>query len=305
MRGKKGIALIFMLILVLTWGSSFILMKKALVVYPSNVLAAYRMTAALLVMIIPALYYLFKIPFKTFLLLTLSGVLANGLPAFLFAYAQKGIESYVAGILNGTTTLFTLIIGLLFFGYKAKWLSVAGVFAGIAGVIGLLAVAGGKSLSFNFSYGIYILIATTTYAININFIKRWLSNVPTLPMVSLVFFVTGVCSAVYLFGFTDFISITVNTPGSGYAILYMSILGVAGSALALLLYYHLIKVADILFVASVTYLMPVVSTLWGLEDGETLGVTHIAFILLILAGVFMVNYHDLMGKIKQRKNKKA
>ena len=94
MRGKKGISLLFMLILVLTWGSSFILMKKALVYYPSNIVAAYRMTAAFAIMLIPALIYIFRMPFKTFLLLTLSGILANGIPAFLFAYAQTGIESF-------------------------------------------------------------------------------------------------------------------------------------------------------------------------------------------------------------------
>ncbi|HPB02120.1 MAG: DMT family transporter [Bacteroidales bacterium] len=300
MRGNKGVSLLFMLILVLTWGSSFILMKKALVYFPSNIVAAYRMTAAFSIMLIPALIYIFKMPFKTFLLLTLSGILANGLPAFLFAYAQTGIESYVAGILNSTTTLFTLIIGIIFFSYKARLLSIAGVVIGFAGIVGLLAFAGDKTLSFNFSYGIYILIATTSYAININFIKRWLSNVPTLSMVSVVFFITGLFSTIYLFGYTDFIQITKTTAGSGFGILYMSILGIVGSAMALLMYYHLIKIADILFVASVTYLMPVVSTLWGLGDGEVLGLAHIAFILLILIGVFMVNYHDLMGKIKQR-----
>lgn len=300
MRGNKGVSLLFMLILVLTWGSSFILMKKALVYFPSNIVAAYRMTAAFSIMLIPALIYIFKMPFKTFLLLTLSGILANGLPAFLFAHAQTGIESYVAGILNSTTTLFTLIIGIIFFSYKARLLSIAGVVIGFAGIVGLLAFAGDKTLSFNFSYGIYILIATTSYAININFIKRWLSNVPTLSMVSVVFFITGLFSTIYLFGYTDFIQITKTTAGSGFGILYMSILGIVGSAMALLMYYHLIKIADILFVASVTYLMPVVSTLWGLGDGEVLGLAHIAFILLILIGVFMVNYHDLMGKIKQR-----
>lgn len=300
MRGNKGVSLLFMLILVLTWGSSFILMKKALVYFPSNIVAAYRMTAAFSIMLIPALIYIFKMPFKTFLLLTLSGILANGLPAFLFAYAQTGIESYVAGILNSTTTLFTLIIGIIFFSYKARLLSIAGVVIGFAGIVGLLAFAGDKTLSFNFSYGIYILIATTSYAININFIKRWLSNVPTLSMVSVVFFITGLFSTIYLFGYTDFIQITKTTAGSGFGILYMSILGIVGSAMALLMYYHLIKIADILFVASVTYLMPLVSTLWGLGDGEVLGLAHIAFILLILIGVFMVNYHDLMGKIKQR-----
>ena len=261
------------------------------------------MTAAFVIMLIPALIYVVKIPRKTFLLLTLSGVLANGIPSFLFAYAQTGIESYVSGILNSTTTLFTLIIGVIFFGYKAKLLSISGVIVGFTGIIGLLAFAGGKSLSFNFGYGGYILVATFTYAININFIKRWLSDVPTLQMVSMVFFVIGIFSSIYLFGFSDFISIAKNTTGSGYGILYMSILGIVGSAIALLMYYHLIKIADILFVASITYMMPVISTLWGISDGEVIGLVHVAYIILILLGVFMVNYHEISNKIKNNVNK--
>jgi drug/metabolite transporter (DMT)-like permease len=303
MFSKRSVSLLFMLVLIFTWGSSFILMKKSLMFFPSNIVAAYRMTAAFVIMLIPALIYVVKIPRKTFLLLTLSGVLANGIPSFLFAYAQTGIESYVSGILNSTTTLFTLIIGVIFFGYKAKLLSISGVIVGFTGIIGLLAFAGGKSLSFNFGYGGYILVATFTYAININFIKRWLSDVPTLQMVSMVFFVIGIFSSIYLFGFSDFISIAKNTTGSGYGILYMSILGIVGSAIALLMYYHLIKIADILFVASITYMMPVISTLWGISDGEVIGLVHVAYIILILLGVFMVNYHEISNKIKNNVNK--
>jgi len=146
-------------------------------------------------------------------------------------------------------------------------------------------------------------VATFTYAININFIKRWLSDVPTLQMVSMVFFVIGIFSSIYLFGFSDFISIAKNTTGSGYGILYMSILGIVGSAIALLMYYHLIKIADILFVASITYMMPVISTLWGISDGEVIGLVHVAYIILILLGVFMVNYHEISNKIKNNVNK--
>jgi len=138
MFSKRSVSLLFMLVLIFTWGSSFILMKKSLMFFPSNIVAAYRMTAAFVIMLIPALIYVVKIPRKTFLLLTLSGVLANGIPSFLFAYAQTGIESYVSGILNSTTTLFTLIIGVIFFGYKAKLLSISGVIVGFTGIIGLL-----------------------------------------------------------------------------------------------------------------------------------------------------------------------
>lgn len=133
MQGKRWMAFLFMLVLVLVWGSSFILMKKSLVYFSNEVVASYRMTIAFLVLLIPAIISLRKYHLKPFWLSTLSGVLANGIPAFLFAYAQTGIESYVAGILNSTTTLFTLIIGVLFFSYKAKWLSALGVVVDLSG----------------------------------------------------------------------------------------------------------------------------------------------------------------------------
>lgn len=299
---RKWLSVFIMTILVFTWGSSFILMKKSLQYFPSDIVGAFRMMAAFTIMFIPAVLSLKKLPIRKIALLTLSGILANAIPAFLFAKAQTGIESYVAGILNSTTTLFTLIIGMAFFAYHTKWLSVAGVLTGLAGVAGLLAFAGGKSIAFNFSYGGLILIATMLYAFNINLIKRWLSDVPTLPMVSIVFLFPGLFAIVYLFGFTPFVSIVGETPGSGYGIIYMSILGIVGSALALLLYYHLIKISDIIFVASVTYLMPIVSTLWGLGDGEYMGWLHVLFILVILAGVFMANFHDIKSKIKKQSN---
>jgi drug/metabolite transporter (DMT)-like permease len=301
----KYLALAIMVFLVFTWGSSFILMKKSLEYFPSDVVAAWRMFSAFVVLFIPAIYYLFRLKLKTILLLTLSGIIGNAVPAFLFAQAQTGIESYVAGILNSTTTLFTLIIGLIFFGYKARWLSVGGVIVGIAGVVGLMAVAGGKSLNFNLGYASYIVLATILYAFNINLIKRWLNEVPTLPMVSITFFLPGLVAIFYLTSQTEIVSQLIHQPELWPGIAYMSILGLFGSAIALLLYYHLIKMTDILFAASVTYLMPVVSTLWGIGDGETLGLVHTAFILVILVGVFMVNYHDLMGKIKNRIDKKA
>ncbi|NLL28155.1 MAG: DMT family transporter [Bacteroidales bacterium] len=301
-KSNEAIILLFVLLLVLIWGSAFILMKKSLEYFPSDILGAWRMLSACVVMLIPAAMTIRKVSLKTFFLITLSGVLANAIPAILFAYAQRGIESYIAGILNSTTTLFTLVLGVVFFKYRANLLNVFGVILGFLAIIGLLAFAGGKSLSFNFSYGVYILIATVLYAINIFFIKRWLSGVSTIALVSNLFLVPGIFAAIYLFGFSDFVDIYKNTSGANLGILYMSLIGVFCSAIALLMYYYLIKIADVIFVASVTYLMPVISTLWGISDGEKLGFMHVLFILLIILSVFMANYNDFF-KSKKKVNK--
>jgi drug/metabolite transporter (DMT)-like permease len=44
-----------------------------------------------------------------------------------------------------------------------------------------------------------------------------------------------------------------------------------------------------MFASSVTYLMPIVAVFWGLGDGETLGMLHLAAAAFILLGVWLVN----------------
>ncbi|MGB1316959.1 MAG: EamA family transporter, partial [Flavobacteriales bacterium] len=75
------------------WGSSFILMKKGLIVFSDTQIATLRMGMAWLVTL-PFLLTRFKeITKKEWLILLSVGLLGNGLPAFLFATAQTKIDS--------------------------------------------------------------------------------------------------------------------------------------------------------------------------------------------------------------------
>lgn len=300
MAKNKWLGWAIMIFLSLTWGSSFILMKKGLMYFPSDVVGALRMFMAFAVLAIPGAIYIFKLTWKQIGLLTLSGALSNAIPAFLFAMAQTGIDSYVAGILNSTTALFTLLIGVAFFNFKARWFNVTGVIIALVGVIGLLNIAGGQNLTFNFKYGLYVIIATVMYALNINVIKRYLTGIPTIPMVSLVFFIPGIFISAYLFFYTDFIPIMQSNPEAYKGLIYVGLLGVFGSAVALLIFYHMVKFVNILFAASITYLIPVVSIFWGVLDGEAFSLTYLLWIIVIIAGVFLVNPPL---KLSQRKKK--
>ena len=95
------------------WGSSFILMKKGLVVFEDTQIAAMRMGLAWLVTL-PFLLGRFKeISKKEWLVLLSVGLLGNGLPAFLFATAQTKIDSSLAGMLNSLVPILTMVFGLL------------------------------------------------------------------------------------------------------------------------------------------------------------------------------------------------
>jgi drug/metabolite transporter (DMT)-like permease len=293
LKARNTTAWIILFVLVLIWGSSFILIKKGLETFSSNELGALRIIITFLCLSPLAFKRLFNLPVKTLGLLVLSGITGSGAPAFMFAYAETGIESSVTGILNSLTPLFTLLIGLALFRTRTKWFNVAGVFMGLAGAIGLLTVSGGGNFSFNLSFGIYVIVATVFYALNANIIKHWLHDVDSLTITSVSFFLMGIPALIYLLAFTKFAQHSVQQSGAMLGIGYIAILAIAGTAIALVMYNKLIKLTNAVFASSVTYLMPVIAILWGLLDGEPFRLVYIVWINLIMAGVVLVNTRTL------------
>lgn len=274
--------------LVLIWGSSFILMKQGLKSFTALELGALRISISFLFLIPFAIFSFRKLNWKDLKFIALVGFIGNGIPAFLFAKAQMGLDSQIAGVLNSTSPLFTLIIGLLFFKFKSKWLNVLGVFIGLIGTVGLLSAGAANTFNSNLGFGIYIVIATTLYAININVIKKYLNETDSLIITSYAFMSAGPFAMFYLFAGTDFIS-RLHGVAAFHSLGYIAILAIMGTAIAGILYNRLIKISSILFTSSITYLVPIVAIMWGLLDGELFYPGYILWILLIFAGVFMVN----------------
>jgi drug/metabolite transporter (DMT)-like permease len=293
LKSRKSTAWLLLFVLVLIWGSSFILIKKGLIVYSGSELGALRIIITFMCMLPLALKRISKLPLRKWWLLGISGILGSGIPAFLFAFAETGLESSVTGILNSLTPLFTLIIGLAVFGTRTRWFNVAGVFLGLAGAIGLLTVSGSGNFNFNIGFGIYVIVATILYAINANLIKRWLHEVDALTITSVSFFIMGIPAVVYLFAFTPFTRHNVNDPGAIAGMFYIALLAIFGTAIALVLYNRLIKLTSAVFASSVTYVIPVVAIFWGMADGEPFRLVYMFWINLIMVGVVLVNIRTL------------
>jgi drug/metabolite transporter (DMT)-like permease len=289
---KRNVNTIFwkwaiLIILVLTWGSSYILMKRGLEGFPAAQVGALRLSITFLVLIPLVIRRIRSVPVKKYWLLAISGILGNGIPAFLFARAQEGIDSEIAGILNTAAPLFALILGVLFFNLKTKWFNIVGVFIGLAGAVGLLSV-GIKGFDNNLRYGMYVLIATFLYSININIVKKYFKEIDSITITAIAFVVMGILASVYLFMGTDFISRAENSAGLK-ALGYISILAVMGTAIANMLYNKLIKITSVLFASSVTYLIPIVAIMWGILDGEPFYVGYLFWITMIFLGLYLVN----------------
>lgn len=281
-----------LMLLALTWGSSFILMKRGLVYFDSDQVATFRITVAWLVLLPIALRHLNQIRANWKPLLVI-GLLGNTLPAFLFAHAQTEIPSAVSGILNSLTSLFTLLIGVFLFRTKTTWMQVTGVFLALIGAAGLIGfdnlAALGPESDMDARYALLIVLSTSMYGIAVNTIKAKLQHMRPTHISALAFMLVGPWCMAYLFLGTDFTSTLIEQPESWIGVFYLSILAILGTAMAVVIFNQLIMETTAVFATTVVYLIPIVALGWGLIDGESITVFDVLYMLLILAGIFLVN----------------
>ena len=159
-----------MILLAFIWGSSFILMKKGLIVFNDLEVAQLRMGVAWLSLLPFVWSKLFSIDKKHIIPILIVGLFGNGFPAFLFTKAQTQLDSSLIGILNALVPLFTFVLAMLLFKTKVKVSQLIGILLGLSGAVWL--IAGGGLMLENGNYSWYVIIATLCYAISLNTIKN-------------------------------------------------------------------------------------------------------------------------------------
>lgn len=286
---NSPLSIILLLILALIWGTSFILMKKGLVVFSPGEVAALRVMIAGIILLPLALIKWKEIKSTHTGKLFLSGLVGVFIPAFLFTSAQRHIDSSVAGILNTLSPLWTMIMGAAFFSLTFRRAAITGILIGLAGTVMLmLSRSGGHVTGFNL-YGLLIVVACAFYGWNLNYIKSNIADLRSLTITSISVALVAPLGAVYLFGFTDFTEKLFTTPEAWKAFGFIALLALMSTAIAVSLFNKLVKMTTPLFASSVTYIMPIVSVMWGVVDGEKLFVGHFIGMGAILGGVYLAN----------------
>lgn len=282
---------ILLLVLAIIWGSSFILIKKGLDAFSPLQVGTIRIAFAFLVMLpfaLKSLTTVFKVCWKKILVI---GLFSNFFPAILFATAETGISSSLAGILNALTPIMTLLAGIFFFATKIKSLQVIGLIIGFIGSFALSFINSVGGLGeFNY-YALFIVLATIMYGFSGNFIKKYLTGIHPVTLTALAMFTVGPLSIILLFT-SDFISVLSVNEKAWTSLGYLFLLGVIGTAFALVLFNKLIQRTTAVFASSVTYLIPIMAVIWGIIDGENFFVLHILGMGLIIVGVYIVNKNN-------------
>lgn len=284
----KKRAYFLLAILSVIWGSSFILMKRGIEVYTPYQVGALRIFVSALALF-PFIARSFgKIEKSKWKYLAGTGLFGNAIPAILFPLAETNISSAVAGMVNALTPIFTLIAGMLFFGMKSGRNRITGLVVGLAGALLLIFGRTGGEVQGNPVYVWYIVLATVCYALSVNILRSFLSTTGSVHNTGFALFIVGIPMGIFLFS-TDFIQRTQTVDGAGFSLMCIVLLGLLSTALSTVLFNQLIKISGALVASSVTYLIPIVATIWGLFDHETLSYWHLAGLGGILGGVYLIN----------------
>ena len=276
-----------LIVLALIWGSSFILMKKALLQLTPVQVGALRMILTALVLIPIGFKGLKDIGRRQWIFIVITALVGTFVPVFLCAFAIENIDSSIVSILNSLTPLNTLVVGALFFGFSFLRKQIVGVLLGLTGALMLIVKGAELNPDQNYSFAFVIVLASLGYAFNVNILKKHLDDLSSLTITTGNFVILLVPALIVL-SFTNFFR-TEYIAEARTSLFYLALLAVFGTAMAKTMFNKLVKISSPIFSSSVTYLIPVVAILWGVLDGERIYLDQFVSGGLILLGVYLTN----------------
>ncbi len=279
---------IYLLILSLIWGSSFILIKKSLVGLTDYQVGALRIVLTSLFLFSVGFKSLKQVKKRHWKWVIISGLVSSFFPPFLFAMAQNHIDSAIASILNSLTPLATVAVGILLFKILSSRLQILGVIVGLVGTVLLILAGADLNPGQDYWYSSLIILATIGYAFNVNIIKKYLNDISALAVTTgnFIFLFLPALVILYLTGFFEAI---LDSREMQVSFGYVAILSLFGTAIAKVIFNKLVQIASPVFASSVTYTMPIVAVVWGLIDGESFGFLQAFAAAIILFGVYLAN----------------
>ena len=270
------------------WGSSFLFIKWGLLSLTSLGVAFLRCSIGGLTLLLFALLTKSKPPNKVieWFHIAVVALFLNALPGFLFAYGETHVSSVMAGLLNATTPLMTvLVISLAFREQRVNINQGIGVAIGFAGIV--LVTGALTGLSANDWHGILALLgATLCYGISMPYSKRFVSK---LDYSATALAATQVSCAAILLAPCALLGGITHGSWNSKSIIGMLALGAIGTGFAYILNFHTIRAAGSAVASTVTFITPVVATILGIWLlKEKFSYTQVIGGLLVFASAALV-----------------
>jgi drug/metabolite transporter (DMT)-like permease len=297
-RASMSRSLIFALLLLsFIWGGSFYFIKVLVQDFGPWTVAFLRSAFGLvtIIAIMVGLRKPFGLKMIPWVQMGVMAIISTTVPWALIGFSETRLTSSMASVLNATTPLWTIIVGLLFFGGAASRMQWVGMGTAFVGLTVLLDVNPASIITVDPLGFVAMMGATVCYAVGTQLSKR-LSNGLSMYQIT---FGTLLCAlmasgsvafSVETFSFEAFLA-PLN-------LAMMVGLGVFGSGVAYIFFYYMVKHASPEFATMVTYLVPVSAILWGsLLLGEAIRWNLVTGLVFILGGVYMANRRPLTSRV--------
>ena len=222
-----------LLFISITWGSSFILIKKSLLVFSPYEIGAIRVAGSGLLLATIGIPAILRMRRRTLFWVIIAGFFGNFLPMFLFPIAQTQVSSSLAGILDSLVPIFILAFSFLFFGIKSKLTQIIGATIGFVGATSLIYFSEGNKENSQFGYAMLIVLAAASYAVNSLIVKEKIPELNAVKLTAAVYTFWAIPSGIILY-FTGMIQNFEMQPAYVEPLFYMSFLTVFGTAIAML-----------------------------------------------------------------------
>ena len=297
----KKSALFAFCFLGLVWGSNFIFVKWAAVHIAPVQITLLRVIFGFIPVF---LYALWRGDLRWSQLrhahhFVIMALLATALYYYAFARGTVLLPSGVAGMLSGAIPLFTLVCTLLFLREEPLGMGkVAGLMLGFLGV--LLVAQPWSSTGEIDAHGIGWMIGGS-FSVGCSFVyaRKFISPLK-LPAAALTTWQIGI----------GMVLLALVTPMQGIGAVFNDHrvaaglilgLGLCGTGVAYVAYYHIVENLGALAASSVTYVPPVVALLIGVAlVGETIPLSGYIALVSILAGVGLIQWSSMRTPKVQR-----
>ena len=274
-------------LLSLIWGSSFILMKIGYEGLTPTQIAGVRIFSGGLVFVPLAIFHIRKVPGKKIPLLVVAGLTGNFIPAFLFTAAITKLDSSLEGILNSLTPIWVVIMGILVFKDKIQNRKIIGVLIGFVGLVLLTLSQNDLNLD-HLGYSSLVILATLCYGFNVQMVSHYMKGIPSFHIATISLALMTIPAGIVLW-WNGFFQLDFSDPTIQWSTIASLMLGLGGSAIGNIFFYALVNRAGALFTSLVTYAIPFVALLWGVQSGESVTWAEIGCLAIILSGVYLVN----------------
>ena len=272
--------------LALIWGSSFLFIAIGLDDFHPGLVTLLRVgLGAAFLALIPRTRVI-KIDREDRFKVSVIAAIWVAIPFTLFPIAQQWIDSAVAGMLNGSTPIFTALLATVLLRSLPGPLQIAGLVVGFVGILAIALPSAGTGTTAAIGV-VLVVLATVCYAVSLNLVTPLQQKYGSLPLMARILSLATLMVAPFgLVGLGD-------STFSWSSLLAVAAIGVLGTGLAFILMGTLAGSVGATRASFITYLIPVVALVLGVVfRDEVISPVAVVGVLLVIIGAVLASRRE-------------